>query len=375
MEYKAVATCAFGVEAMLKRELIELRLSIDGASNGRVYFRSDYAGVMRANLWLRSAEHVYLVLGEETIKSFDELFDWIKTLDIEPFVKREDAFIINAQSQKSALFSLRDIQKITKKSLIENLKTAFDVSVFNETNKHHDFLVYLMEDKAEFLLDTSGAPLHKRGYREQNVAAPIKETLAAAIILQSFYSKERILIDPFCGSGTIPIEAAMIGKNIAPGLNRSFAFERFKNHDSPVYKRIRKDALLAIDHETELKIFASDVDHAAITAAQDNAFTAGVDDQIHFKTSDIRHITTDLPYAVYITNPPYGRRLEDEQKLEPLYRYLGQVLKKEKNASFYILSAFMGFEKTIGKRADKTRVLFNGNIKSRLYQYFGPKPQ
>ncbi len=372
--YECVATTAFGIEAVMKRELISLGFETGAVRNGRVYFKADAAGIMRANLNLRTAEHIFVVLGKKTVRDFDALFDFVKALNLKNLIDPEGQFIVNAQSQKSALFSLRDIQKITKKALIENLRAVTGTFQFTEAGARHDFLMYILDDEAEFLLDTSGNALHKRGYRASTGVAPLKETLAAALILLSFYDKDRPLIDPFCGSGTIAIEAAMIAKNIAPGLNRRFAFEHFPWCDRETFRAIKREALKAIDQTATLDIRASDIDHGMVETAKENAFNAGVDEDIRFKTADFIHVDYEANHAVMITNPPYGKRIEDEKTLAPLYRRIGRIIHAHDTYSFYILTPFSGFEKTVGKKASKTRVLYNGNIKTRFYQYFGPRP-
>ncbi len=374
--YEFVATTAFGLERMLKQECKALDFTITESRAGRVYFSGDLNTMMTANLWLRTAEHVYLVLAKQaSVTTFDQLFDFVKGANIKAFINPNAKLIVNAQSQKSALFSLRDLQKITKKAIIDNLKAESNYRVFEETGNRLDFRIYLQEDQAELLLDTSGEALFKRGYREQALEAPLKETLAAAIVLQSFYDKSRTLVDPLCGSGTIAIEAAMIGCNIAPGLNRNFAFEAFKNVDKQAYKTIKKAAFQAMDTVSELTIHASDIDPKAIEIAKENASLAGVDDHIHFQIADVQYVDITDPYAVLITNPPYGDRLQTKETLKPLYETLGHLHKKHHKMSVYIITNYNGFERVYGKKADKTRVLFNGNIKTRLYQYFGPKPR
>ncbi len=372
--HEFVATTAFGLERMLKEELKKLNITITESKAGRVYFSGDEKTMMIANMWLRTAEHVYLILGKKHVVSFDALFDFVKGCDIKGFVNADAKLIVNAQSQKSDLFSLRDLQKITKKAIIEHLKQETPYHVFEETGARLDFRIYLQENHAELLLDTSGDALFKRGYREQALEAPLKETLAAALVLQSFYDQTRTLVDPFCGSGTIAIEAAMIGSNIAPGLNRSFAFQHFKTHDKTVYKNVKKEAFQAMDTSSELNIYASDIDPKAISVAKENASLAGVDDQIQFQIADVQYVDITDPYTVLITNPPYGDRLSPNEDLVPLYKTLSQLHHKNNNMSVYIITNLTSFERIYGKKADKTRVLFNGNIKTRLYQYFGPKP-
>ncbi len=366
-----VATAAFGVEAVVKRELIGSGFDVEKVENGRVYFNTDIEGMMRANLSLRAADRVYMVLSAREVLSFDALYEWVKGIPFEEYLDLKGRFHIDANSVKSTLYSERDIQSITKKALIDRLKERTGTERFKEEGDRHRILITLRGDAAEAWLDTSGEALFKRGYRSEQVEAPIKETLAAALVLLSFYERGRTLYDPFCGSGTIAIEAAMIAKSIAPGLFRSFDFEHFIFTDNAAYQRLRKEAYSAIDHSVEESIHASDIDHAAARATEENALNAGVDDIVDITISDVRHVTFP-PYAVVITNPPYGSRLEGD---EDLYEALGNKIRESNTCSFYVLTPFQGVEKTFKRRADKTRVLFNGPLKTRLYQYHGPPPQ
>ena len=371
---KMVAITPFGVESIARREMTALGFDVESVSDGRIYFNTDSTGVARANVNLRTVERIYHILDAREVRSFDELFDWIAALSYRKIVDPEGAFIVNAQSKKSTLYSLRDIQKITKKALIEAFKKDFGRAVFNEQGEAFDFLVHIDNDRAELLIDTSGEALHKRGYRKQTGPAPIKETLAAALVMMSFYEKDRILIDPFCGSGTIPIEAAMIAKNIAPGLNRDFAFTAIPLFGRAALKQAKRDAFKAIDQSIDPQIEASDIDRSYVEIAKENAFEAGVDDAIRFHTSDFRYLLWDKPHSVVITNPPYGKRLGSDSSLDRLYKDLGHVIRNNPTNSFYVMTPYVGFEKQVSKKADRTRVLFNGRIKTRLYQYFGPPP-
>ena len=373
--HTCVATTAFGLEATLKREIANLNLEIIKTMNGRVYFKANNQGMAKANLWLRTAEHVYIVLNSAQALTFDALFDLVSHVNFSDYLQKNGQFIVNANSVKSKLYSLRDIQKISKKALIQSMENAYPYETFKEQGPQYDILITILEDHAEVWLDTSGEALHKRGYRLDQGEAPIKETLAASMIELSFYNRSRILVDPFCGSGTIPIEAAMIAKNIAPGLNRDFAYEQFVFIDQKLSKTVRKEALQSIDHETPLHIYASDIQHDMIEIAKENAMEAGVYEDIHFQVSDFRLLDFSLDHGVVISNPPYGNRLGKEQKeVDLLYKDLGDVIRKYTKNSYYLLTPYVGFERTVKKRADKTRVLFNGRIKTRFYQYFGEKP-
>jgi len=369
-----VAVTPFGIESIAKRELLDLGFDVNHIKDGRVYFTTDAKGIAHANMHLRTVERIYYVVAQKTLKTFDELFDFVSAQKYRDLVNPDGKFIVNAQSKNSELYSLRDIQKITKKALVETFKDQFNRAIFEERGEVFDFLVYIHNDEAELLIDTSGDALHKRGYRLQAGEAPIKETLAAALIQLSFYDKDRTLIDPFCGAGTIPIEAAMFAKNIAPGLNRTFACERFPFIGKTLMKTVRKEALKAINQDVEPQIYASDIDPAMIEIAKDNAFEAGVDDVIHFQMSHVSHFIWQDNYSVVISNPPYGKRIGENKALDEIYKALGKVINTYQKNSFYIMTPYMGFEKQIGKKANKTRVLFNGTIKTRFYQFFGPKP-
>jgi len=367
---RCVATAAFGVEAVVKRELIALGHTIERSENGKLYFDCDVRALFEANLWLRSADRVYIVLAGREVKTFDDLYEWVNSLPLEHWLSPQGRYLVEARSKKSQLHSLRDLQSITKKALVDRLLEGHSVSALQEKGERYRLLVSLEADQAELWLDTSGEGLFKRGYREHALDAPMKETLAAALVQLSFYSPDRAFLDPFCGSGTIPIEAAMIARNIAPGLHRRFDLEKFPFVDADTIKKGRREALKAIDHNAPGPLLASDVSHAAIHAARANAEAAGVDADIQFTIQDVHDTLRIPPHAVIITNPPYGGRIEAARRA---HEGLGRLLRKENHASFFILSALHGAEKILG-RAHKTRVLYNGPIKARLYQYHGPPP-
>jgi len=371
---KCVATTTFGLEAVCKRELDDLGFNILKSDNGKIYFEANVEGLIHANLYLRTADRVYLVLGTKKVLSFDDLFDFVKGLDLKRYLADDGAFLIDANSVKSKVYSLRDIQSITKKALIENLKVAYRKDIFKENGANHRMIMQIQKDEAELLLDSTGDALHKRGYRIDQGKAPIKETLAAGMIKLSFYQKDRALYDPFCGAGTIPIEAAMIARNIAPGLNRTFALEAFKFVDKQVVKKVKKEAYQAIDFEGELKIYASDIDPNMIAIAKENAIEAGVDEDIHFELAKFEHKMFDEPFGIIITNPPYGERLTDQDEAMTLYHEIGKKMRTLPDYSVYIISSLPGVEKLLKRNAERTRVLYNGNIKSRYYQYLGPRP-
>ena len=371
---ECVATCAFGIEAVLKYELKTLGFDITKSENGKLYFTCDIQGLYVANMALATAERVFIVLGEETVTSFDALYDFVRTIPFETMLALDGRYIINAKSHKSTLFSLRDIQTITKKALIDTLKANTNQSTFLETGAPHAFLLSIERDQASLWLDTSGEGLHKRGYRLKQGPAPLKETLAAALVRLSFYHQDRVLYDPFCGSGTIPIEAALYAKNIAPSLNRAFAFQQFSWYDKQAFQRARSALLKAINHTVQPKIIASDNNEKVLDMARENADEAGVRDAISFQQKAFEDQKFQHDYGIIITNPPYGARLDDVEQLTPLYKTIAKRFNTLKSYSLYMLTSYPGVERIMAKKADRTRVLFNGNLKTRFYQYYGPKP-
>lgn len=371
-----IATSAFGLESILKRELINLGFTIDSVEDGKITYTTDYRGIVISNLHLRTADRVFLKVGEFEATTFDELFEKTKALPWEDLIPVDGKFTVNGKSVKSKLFSISDCQAIVKKSIVEKLKSKFDVDWFKEIGAEYTVLVSLLKDVATLTIDTSGIGLHKRGYRPNSVKAPIKETLAAAMVLLSFWNKDRLLLDPFCGSGTIPIEAAMIGKNIAPGLNRSFASENWEFIDRSIWKEEKIKAYNIIDQEASLRILASDLDKESIEIAKESAYDAGVDDCIDFSVSNFFNLKVkNSDYGVLITNPPYGERLGSKNETKNLYVHIGTLFKDLENWSKYIITSNENFEKLYGTKSDKKRKLFNGNIKTFYYQYYGKRPE
>jgi putative N6-adenine-specific DNA methylase len=373
--YTLIATTTFGLEAVVKRELIDLGFKIIRTENGKVYFETDKNGIVKSNLWLRSADRVLLFIAEFKAFDFDQLFDQIYQIKWHDYIAKNGKVIVNAKSIKSKLFSVPNIQRISNKSIIESLKLGYQTQVIKEDGPTYDVLISFIKDKATVTLDTSGAGLHKRGYRIETVDAPMKETLAAAIIMLSFWEPGRILYDTFCGSGTIPIEAALMARNIAPGLNRDFASKHWDFIGKEVWKEETKKAFLAINHDREVKIYASDISEKNLNAAIENAFEAGVDDCIEFTVSDFKEVDLKEDYGVIISNPPYGERLMEQDEAFQLYKDLGAKLRNTSTHSIYILTSFTDFEKAYGKQANKRRKLYNGRIETWYYQYYGPKPE
>ncbi|XMB65908.1 class I SAM-dependent RNA methyltransferase [Mycoplasmatota bacterium zrk1] len=371
-----IATTTFGLEAVVKRELISLGFRIIKTEDGKVTFESDFSGIAKANLWLRSADRVLLKLGEFRAITFDELFEKTKVLPWTDWISVNGQFPVNGKSVKSKLFSISDCQRIVKKAVVEKMKTKYNKDFFEETGPSYTIQVSLLKDVATLTIDTSGAGLHKRGYRVSNVSAPIKETLAAALIMLSYWNKDRALYDVFCGSGTIPIEAALIARNIAPGLNRKFASEEWPILDQEIWTLNREEATKAIDRTLNLEIYASDINQENLTAAKNNATQAGVGNDITFFKSDFKSVNFSKDYGIIISNPPYGERLENENiyKVKQMYRDMGKIFNQLETWSKYIITSFEGFENLFEKKADKVRKLYNGKLKVRYYQYYGPRP-
>ncbi|QUH28620.1 THUMP domain-containing class I SAM-dependent RNA methyltransferase [Vallitalea guaymasensis] len=378
MSYIELTTpCIFGVESILKKEIIKLGYEIKRVEDGRITYIADELGVCRSNIWLRTAERVMINVGEFTATSFEELFDKTKDLPWERWIPQDGKFWVKkASSIKSKLFSPSDIQSIIKKAIVERLKKTYHVNWFNEDGEHYPIRVFIKKDRVSICLDTSGEALHKRGYRTFTSKAPISETLAAAIIQLSPWNKDRILVDPFCGSGTIPIEAAMIAMNMAPGLDREFTAEKWKNI-IPVKSWFKAvdEANDVIDTTCELNIAGYDIDYKVLKLARENVRNAGVEDKIHFQERDMRKTSNNKKYGFIITNPPYGERLGDKETVIELYKDMKITFDKNlEDWSYFIITSFDEFERYFGKNADKKRKLYTGMMKANLYQYFGSKP-
>jgi len=369
-----IATTTFGLEAVVKHEVTQLGYDISYVENGKVVFNADELAICRSNLWLRSAERVRLIIGEFKATSFEELFENTKALPWSEWIPEDAQFPVEGKSVKSKLYSVPDCQAIVKKAVVESLKKTYKNQWFEETGAMFKIEVALLKDVATLTIDTSGAGLHKRGYRPLISGAPLKETMAAAMIQLSRWKPDRVLIDPFCGSGTIPIEAALIGKNIAPGINRNFASDEWPRVSKKLWSEARKEAHDLANYDQQLKIIGTDIDERMINIARKNAYEATVDTDIHFQTQPFNQIQSKKKYGYTIFNPPYGERLGDADEIKKLYREMGQVLKKLDTWSHYILTSYEDFEIDFGRKADKNRKLYNGNIKTYFYQYFGPRP-
>ncbi|MCI5950742.1 MAG: class I SAM-dependent RNA methyltransferase [Anaerostipes sp.] len=373
---RLIAPCHFGLEAILKREIQNLGYEIERVEDGRITFLADMAGIARSNIFLRTADRILLQAARFHAETFDELFEGIKAIPWEEYLTEDARFwVTKASTTKSKLFSAPDIQSIAKKAMVERMKQKYHKNWFQETGASYPVRIFLLKDEVTVGLDTSGEPLHKRGYRQLTSKAPLTETLAAALIMLTPWRKDRILVDPFCGSGTIPIEAAMIGANIAPGMNRSFTSENWKNLIAKKnwYEAIQ-EANDLIDDSVSMDIQGYDIDGRMIRAARQNAEDAGVDHLIHLQQREVKELSHPKKYGFIITNPPYGERLEEKEDLPELYRQIGQAFDKLDTWSKYLITSYEDAEKYIGKKANKNRKIYNGMLKTYYYQFLGPKP-
>lgn len=375
-KWELIAPCHFGLEAVLKREILDLGYEISKVEDGKVTFLADAQGIADANMFLRTTERILLKVGEVKATTFEELFDKTKELPWEKFIPSDGKFwVAKANSVKSKLFSPSDIQSIMKKAIVERLKGVYGISWFPEDGASFPIRVAFMKDVATIGIDTSGVSLHKRGYRQMTVKAPITETLASALIMLTPWNKERILVDPFCGSGTFPIEAAMMAADIAPGMNRSFLAEDWK-HLVPrrCWYEALEEAQDRVNLNVDTDIQGFDIDSDALRAARSNAKMAGVDKLIHFQQRPVKELRHPKPYGFIITNPPYGERLEEKEALPALYREIGESYNRLDKWSMYLITSYDKAELDIGKKADKNRKIYNGMLKTYYYQFLGPRP-
>ncbi len=373
-KYEIIATSTFGIESIVAKEIKDLGYDNVTVENGKVTFIGNEEALCKSNLWLRCADRVYLKIGEFKATTFEELFQQVKALPWTDYLPIDAEFPINAKSVKSQLFSLSDIQAISKKAIVEKMKEIYLQDWFSESGSKYPILVSILKDKVTVMMDTSGVGLHKRGYREVGSAAPLKETLAAAMLKISRWNPKISLIDPFCGSGTIAIEAALMGRNIAPGLNRSFISEKWDIIPDEIWKKVKKEAYSSIEYDKELDIHGYDIDNRVIKIAINNAIEAGVDDCIHFQKRPVSELSSKKKYGYIVCNPPYGERLSQRDEVENLYKEMGRVFSKLDTWSYYVLTSHEEFQRCFGKKATKNRKLYNGRIKCYYYQYFGPKP-
>jgi putative N6-adenine-specific DNA methylase len=369
-----IATAAMGIEALVAREVKNLGYDCQ-TDNGKVTFEADEQAICRANLWLRTADRVKLKVGEFKATTFDELFEKTKALNWGDYIPENAEFPVIGKSVKSKLFSVSDCQSIVKKAIVEKLSRTYKRTTrFEETGPLYRVEVALLKDIATLTIDTSGVGLHKRGYRVDQGEAPLKETLAASLIMLTNWNPDRPFVDPFCGSGTIPIEAALIGQNIAPGFNRDFASDEWEWIGKERWDRAREEVEDLANYDQPLSISGYDIDHRMITIAKNNADEVGLGDLLTFKQMQVKDFTTKEEYGYIVTNPPYGERLSEKPLVEKLYQEMGNVFRPLDTWSLYVLTSFPEFEKWYGKEASKKRKLFNGFIRTDYYQYFGKRP-
>ena len=372
--YRIIATTSFGLESIVKREAIDLGFTGITVSDGAVEFEGGFEEIARANLQFRCADKIMLVLGRFKAASFEELFDGVYGINWQDILEKNANFIINGKSVRSTLSSVPAVQSVAEKAVIKKLQTKYSIERFPKTGSTYSLLVSVLKDEVTVSLNTSGGSLHKRGYRAAQVLAPLKETMAAALVKLSYWNKDRILLDPCCGSGTIAIEAAMIAKNIAPGLFRTFDSEKHSCIPASVWKDERAKARGAIVQECVPTIYASDINAHAVEIAASNAEKACVEDCIRFEQIPFNKLTLPGKYGVCIANPPYSERMGDLKDTERLYRDMGRLFKQDPTWSVYIITSHEGFEKLYGKKADKKRKLYNGNVKTDYYQFYGLRP-
>ena len=375
-KFELTAPCHFGLEAVLKREIDRLGYDITEVADGRVTFQGDEEALCRANLFLRTAERILIKIGSFHAETFEDLFQGTKALPWEDYIPKDGKFwVAKAASIKSKLFSPSDIQSIMKKAMVERLKGIYHVNWFSEEGADFPVRVFLMKDEVTVGLDSTGDSLHKRGYRKLVAQAPIAENLASALIMLTPWNKDRILVDPFCGSGTFPIEAAMMAANMAPGMNRGFTAQRWEHVvGKALWQEAKEEARDLVDLSVKPDIQGYDIDDKMVSIARENARMAGVDGLIHFQRRDVANLSHPKKYGFLITNPPYGERLHDKEQMPELYRTIGERFRSLDSWSMYLISAYENAEQYIGRKADKNRKIYNGMMKAYFYQYMGPKP-
>ena len=374
-KYKIIATAAMGIEALVAKEVRALGYECE-VDNGKVIFEGDELAIARCNLWLRTADRIKVQVGQFKARTFDELFEQTKALNWGDYLTVDAQFPVSGKSVKSKLFSVSDCQSIVKKAIVDSMKKHYNKTTgwLEETGSTFKIEVALLKDVATLTIDASGAGLHKRGYRVGQGEAPLKETLAAALIMLTPWNADRPFVDVFCGSGTIAIEAALIGQNIAPGFNRDFLSEEWPWMSASIWEKAREEAEDLANYDQVLDIAGHDIDHRMVKVAEQNAFEAGLGDLIQFKQMQVRDFTTPKEYGIIIGNPPYGERLSDRPSVEKMYAEMGEAFSKLDTWSIYMLTSHEQFEQYYGKKATKKRKLFNGFIKTDYYQYWGPRP-
>lgn len=374
--YTLITPCFFGIEKILKNEITNLGYEIIKTEDGRITYKTDEKGIAMSNIWLRTAERVLLKVAEFEAKTFNDLFENTKAINWSKYIPYCGEFPVSkATSIKSKLFSTPDIQAIVKKAVVESLKISYqEDGMLPETKEKYPIQVFIHKDIVTLAIDTSGMALHKRGYREVSTKAPLRETMASAMVQLTPWQPGRILVDPMCGSGTIVIEAAMLGLNMAPGLNREFIAEKWTTMDKKIWWDVRKEAFDKMNTDTDFKIYGYDIDKEAVMIARKNAELAGVEDYVEFKVFNAKNFESEEKFGFIITNPPYGERLEDKQTVKKLYKDLGYAFKELKTWSYYMVTSYEDFENAFNKKATKKRKLYNGRLKTYIYQYIGPKP-
>ena len=375
-KYTLVSPCFFGMEKMLATEIKNLGFEIEKTEDGRITYKTDEYGIARANMWLRCAERVNLKIAEFTARSFEELYDQTRSIDWSRFIPYGAEFpVAKASSINSKLYSTPDIQSIVKKAVVDSLKEKYmERGMLKEDKEKYPIYVFIHKDRVLLSIDTSGVSLYKRGYKELANKAPIRETLAAGLVRLTPWRPGRILVDPMCGSGTILIEAAMIGMNMAPGMNREFISEKWRTIDKKIWWDVRRDAFDQLNDNEDFKIYGYDIDPESIKIAKHNAEIAGVDQYIDFAVADVKDFKSDKEYGMIITNPPYGERLEDEEAVKILYKEMGYAFRGLKNWSYFVITSYDKFEYEFGQDAPRKRKLYNGMLRTYYYQYLGPRP-
>lgn len=386
MKLELIATATFGLEAVVKREIQNLGYTVIRTEDGRVTYQGDERAIVRSNLWLRTADRVYFRIGELDTKTFEELFQQIKGFPWEKWIPVDGAFPVVGTSVKSTLHSVPSCQSIIKKAIVSRLSDFYCVDRFEESGAEYRVRFSILKDHVTVMMDTSGSGLHKRGYRVRDVAAPMKETLAAALVQLSYWrdgamrpekyrsDPPRMLVDTCCGSGTILIEAAMMARNIAPGLNRSFASMNWEWIPESLWKEERKKAFQEVDYDGELLIKGFDIDERAVEAARENAEEAGVGDDIRISKMDMKKFRAEEEHGIIITNPPYGERIGDDEKIQKIYRKLADILENRPTWSLFLITTDKKLEETLGRKADRRRKLYNGRLETQYYQFHSVKP-
>ena len=375
MIFELIATTTFGLEAVAKREIQALGYDIVKVEDGKITYKADERGIVRSNLWLRTPDRILVKIDEFMAPEFEDLFQRVKGYPWEEIIPIDGKFTVIGTSVKSKLHSVPACQSTVKKAIVDRLSDFYCVDHLEETGAEYTVKVTMLKDRATITIDTTGEGLHKRGYRQHAVAAPMKETMAAALVMLTFWKEGRLLVDPCCGSGTIPIEAAMIGMNIAPGINRKFASQGWDIIDEAIWKEEKKKAYEAIDYDKDLRIKAYDINPEAIEASIENACEAGVDDVIEFTVQDIACLENTEPAGIIITNPPYGQRIGDQDAIDKIYNKLNSFYREHKDWSLFMITTDEDVEeKVMGRKADRRRKLFNGRLKTCYYQFHGEKP-